>query len=255
MTFLETIIEQKKQELPSIPSIDPLIAKTPKSILEKMEKELFSVIAEVKKASPSKGIINEKANPVKQATSYEKAGAAAISVLTDSQFFKGAFDDLKQITSHVSIPVLCKDFIIDKKQIDYARYNGASFILLIVAALSAEQLQALYTYAKSLKMDVLVETHNEQELFTAQDLGASLIGVNNRDLHTFDVDLMTSQKLSHHFSRHTAFYISESGYAGAEQAKMAQKWGYRGILVGETLMRSNDVSITMTLLKGRQPCS
>lgn len=206
----------------------------------------MSVIAEVKRASPSKGDINQTVDPVTQAKQYEKAGAAAISVLTDRQFFNGSMADLSAVASAVpEIPLLCKDFMIDRVQIDTAVDHGASIILLIAAALKEEQLRDLYGYAKSLGMDVLFEVHNEKEAETALRIGADIIGINNRDLKTFNVDLAVTERVAALIKDENIVVVSESGIRTREDVAFAEAAGARAVLVGETLMRSADIAATM----------
>lgn len=249
MTILETIIQTKKEEVVKLKTQPvPLIVDRKKrdSLTTLLQNEQLQVIAEVKRASPSKGDINIDVDPVQQAVQYERAGAACISVLTDAQYFKGSFDDLKAVAESVDIPVLCKDFIIDPIQIDYAYANGASVILLIVAALNQFQLTSLYAYAKTLSLDVLIEVHNEEELERALSLDARLIGVNNRNLKTFDVDLTHTAQLAQKFPFYEdRFLISESGMKRAADAAFVANVGASAVLVGETLMQSGDIAYTM----------
>lgn len=211
------------------------------SLIQELESSCdpFAVIAEFKRSSPSKGVINTTADPVEQAQEYEKNGAAAISVLTDHAFFKGSYNDLRAIKQVVSIPVLCKDFIIDSLQIDRAAEAGADIILLIVAALDQVRLFSLYDYAGTLGLDVLVEVHNLAELERAFTINAKLIGINNRNLKTFDVSLHTTEELAPLVKKNGAFLISESGIFNQEDVTRVVKAGADGILVGESLMRSD----------------
>src|SRR5699024_8738257 len=149
------------------------------------------IISEIKRASPSKGAINTDVDPVKQATAYEALGASAISVLTDKPFFQGSMDDLRAVRAAVDLPILCKDFMIDPIQIDEAKAAGANMILLIAAALDDAALKSLYTYSLEQGLEVLCEVHNESEMERVLSLGATIIGINNRDLNTFTVDLNT----------------------------------------------------------------
>jgi indole-3-glycerol phosphate synthase len=243
-TILDRILEQKKMELASLqgnPSV-PQNGFARRSLIHNLQKaDEISIIAEYKRASPSKGIINNGIGPVEQALQYEEAGAAAISVLTDSTFFQGSFQDLTQIKKTVNIPVLCKDFIIDPLQIDLAAASGADLILLIVAALDEKQLNALYQYARLLGLEVLVEVHNAIELETALKTGARLIGINNRDLKTFHVSLETVEQLGSIVKASGAFLISESGIHQKEDVERVRNAGANGILVGESLMKSQNI--------------
>ena len=249
--FLETILAQKVQEVAEMPSEEAgKVRKTYKLYdFLRSHTDQLQVIAECKKASPSLGDINTEVDLVAQAKSYEKAGAAMISVLTDPVFFKGDIEYLREISSSVSIPTLNKDFIIDKKQIDRAVNAGATVILLIVACFENddEKLRELYDYATSKGLEVLVETHNEPELDRAHALGAKIIGVNNRNLKTFEVSLQNSLDLVPYFKPEN-IYISESGIFGADEAELVAD-GFNGILVGTALMQSDNVLSALTELK------
>ncbi|GGC91921.1 indole-3-glycerol phosphate synthase TrpC [Enterococcus wangshanyuanii] len=240
MDFLDQILSEKRQETAQMTKekLQPL--RQTISFYERVnaQPERMHIIGEVKRASPSKGAINLGVDILEQAKAYEQAGVTAISVLTDESFFKGSIEDLRQIAAQVNIPVLCKDFIIDEKQLIRARNAGATIVLLIVAALSYAELEQLYTQALALDLEVLVEVHDEQELIIAEKLGAVLIGVNNRNLKTFEVSLEVSQTLGEKQTTQ-AVYISESGFSNQEQAERVKE-RYQAILVGEGLMRQND---------------
>jgi indole-3-glycerol phosphate synthase len=244
-SILERIIQQKQKEVIKLRETTlPVMEKKPKrSLIGKLQTaEEVAVIAEFKRASPSKGIINDDIGPEEQAVIYENSGASAISVLTDETFFKGSFTDLRAVRNVVDIPVLCKDFIIDTCQIDHAAINGADIILLIVAALDEKHLNELFHYAKSLDLEVLVEVHNQEELETALKTGAKLIGVNNRDLRTFKVSLEITEVLAAAIKAKGAYLISESGIHHPGDVERVQKAGANGILVGEALMKSRDIN-------------
>ena len=202
--------------------------------------EALALIAEVKKASPSAGVIAANFEPVEIARAYEAAGAHAISVLTDEQFFHGSLSYLSRIRKAVSLPCLRKDFILDELQIYEASVAGADAILLIVAALDQETLTRLYETAGMCQLDVLVEVHTAEELDRALDLGASVIGINNRNLTTFEVDLATTEELSEEVPEHVIL-VSESGLKSREDSTRAFNAGCNAILVGEALMRTGDV--------------
>ena len=240
--FLARILEQKAREVEQmeLEEIQPLRQTYRLTAFLKNHQDRLQVIAEVKKASPSLGDINLDVDIVQQAQTYEANGAVMISVLTDEVFFKGHLDYLREISSQVQIPTLNKDFIIDEKQIIRARNAGATVILLIVAALSEERLKELYDYATELSLEVLVETHNLVELEVAHRLGAQIIGVNNRNLTTFEVDLQTSVDLAKYF-KDDCFYISESAIFTEEDAKRVAPY-FNGILVGTALMQAEDVA-------------
>lgn len=254
MTILQTILNHKETLLPSLLATEPEFDVTPKSrrslydVLRKSE--TLQIISEMKRASPSKGLIAEGANPVEQAKKYERAGAACISVLTEEKFFKGSFQDLVDIANNVDIPILNKDFIIHEVQIDYAKAAGATVILLIVAALSDKKLKAFYEYASDLGLDVLVEVHNEEELDRALAIHPKIIGVNNRNLKTFEVDLAQTEKLAQKIiAVGDIAFISESGIWNEEDAKRVANVGARGVLVGESLMRSGNVEEALKALQ------
>ncbi|MCF6317728.1 MAG: indole-3-glycerol phosphate synthase TrpC [Proteobacteria bacterium] len=209
------------------------------AIRSKINQHQTAIIAEVKKASPSKGIIAKNFDPIFAAQSYEKAGAACLSVLTDEQYFQGHNDDLQQARNAVDIPVLRKDFIIDAWQVYQTRQLGADCILLIVAALADPQLYELTVLAQDLGMEVLMEVHNEQELQRALNTPARLIGINNRNLKTFVTDLDTSVILSKNIPN-DRIVISESGIHRTEQIKMLQNHGINTFLIGEAFMRKNN---------------
>lgn len=258
MTILDKIIQEKRLE------VERLLARkielregmpSRPSLYKKLyEADHLQVISEIKRASPSKGLIAEGADPVAQAETYVNAGAAAISVLTDTPFFKGTFDDLATVADHVDIPILCKDFIIHKVQIDQAKNAGASVILLIVSALTDQELTELQAYAVALGLEVLVEVHDEEELKRALAIDAKLIGVNNRDLRTFTVDLKRTAEIAALFPFHEErVLISESGIWEREDAQFVADAGARAILVGESLMRSGNVDETLSSLQVAVP--
>jgi len=196
-----------------------------------------AIIAEVKKASPSKGIICEDFDPVRIAGNYQRSGAQAISVLTDSQFFQGSLLYLMQIRDTVSLPVLRKDFIIDEVQIREAGMHGADAILLIVAILDPVQLQEYQVCAMELGMDVLVEVHDEREVDLALAADSRLIGINNRNLKDFSVDINTTFRLKKMIPADIPV-VSESGLRDHEDIKRLAEAGVAAALIGETLMRS-----------------
>lgn len=253
MTILDRIIDQKKTELPQLLSTKPVfltIDKARPSLYETLiSANLLQVISEMKRASPSKGDIATEVDPVEQALQYEEAGAACISVLTERAFFKGSYADLNAVANAVNIPVLCKDFIIHEVQIDYAKAAGASVVLLIVAALTDDQLKSLYAYATEQQLEVLVEVHDADELKRALAIGANIIGVNNRNLKTFDVSLSATLEIAQLLPPSPIAFISESGILGAEDAQFVANAGAKGILVGEALMRSGDVRNSLKALQ------
>ncbi len=197
------------------------------------------IIAEVKRASPSKGLIRSDFDPVEIGRQYAHNGASALSVLTEERFFKGSLVDLEQIRSAVSVPLLRKDFIFDRYQLFEARGFGADAVLLIVAVLSPAQLEDLRQEAEALELDVLVEVHTEEELERALASGARILGINNRDLCTFTVDLATTERLAPAVPPGVVV-VCESGIDSAAQIHRIEKLGVRAFLVGETLMRAAD---------------
>ncbi|MBS7344155.1 MAG: indole-3-glycerol phosphate synthase TrpC [Caryophanon sp.] len=254
MTILTTILAQKEIEVAAFKQHAPSEVATKKerpSLFHTLRNSThLHVIAEMKRASPSKGLIAEGANPVAQALAYEQAGAACVSVLTDANFFKGSFTDLKDVANAIDIPLLCKDFVIDEVQIDYAKAAGASVVLLIVAALDEEQLDRLHRYATSHSLDVLVETHNIEELQRALAIGAKIIGVNNRNLHDFSIDLAHTEAIAQAFPfDEERVFISESGIWTSEHAARVAKAGARAVLVGESLMKSDSVQSAIRSLR------
>lgn len=209
----------------------------------------LSVIAEVKKASPSAGTIAEDFDPVAIAQSYAEAGADALSVLTDEKYFQGHLSYLAKIREAVDLPLLRKDFIIHEVQIFEAVVAGADAILLIVGALEQEELIHLHETARNYQLDVLVEVHDLEEMERALQTDAEIIGVNNRNLRTFEVDLETTERLSEEVGP-DHILVSESGiYTGDDTARI-QSWGADAILVGEALMRAEDRVAKMAELKG-----
>jgi indole-3-glycerol phosphate synthase len=208
-----------------------------------------AVIAEVKRRSPSKGLIREDFEPVAIARAYAEAGATCISVLTDAEYFGGCLEDLERIRAAVDLPLLRKDFIIDPIQIDEARLRGADAILLIVAALGDADLRLLYDHARNLGLDALVEVHDESELGRARALGADLVGVNNRDLRTFEVDLETTERLAARIEDDDVVLVAESGIADAADVDRLARAGAAGVLVGESLMREPDPGRALRALR------
>ncbi len=199
-----------------------------------------AVIAEVKKASPSKGVIREDFRPADIARSYEDAGAACLSVLTDQDFFQGHADYLKSARAEVSIPVLRKDFMVNDYHIAESRAMGADCILLIAAAFDASSLfEDLYQQATALGMDALIEVHNEEELERALKLKPAMVGINNRNLHTFETSLQTTIDLLSNIPE-DCLVITESGIHSAEDVHKMREHGVNSFLVGEAFMRQDD---------------
>lgn len=216
-------------------------ASMPKDFVAALHKDTVALIAEVKKASPSKGVLIENFDPISLAKTYAENGASAISVLTDETFFQGKLSYLQEINQIVEVPTLRKDFIIDPYQVYEARIAGASAVLLIVSALENSQLADLHSLVNALGMSALVEVHNEVELERAMKLNAPLIGVNNRDLKTFDVDLSTTERLAKLMSD-TVTLVAESGIkSGADVARMGSM-GAHAVLIGEGIVTAENIA-------------
>ncbi len=207
--------------------------------LESVSRNRVAVIAELKKASPSRGLIRAEFDPVGIAKALERAGAAALSVLTDAEFFQGSLENLELASGAASLPCLRKDFILDELQIVEARAHHADAILLIVAALSATELSTLFCAARQWNLDVLCEVHDGDELGRALDAGADLIGVNSRDLRTFKVDLTTALDLGPSIPNHVV-RVAESGIHNSEDMARLRATGYQAFLIGESLMKAAD---------------
>lgn len=219
----------------------------PRDMIAALRGAHVSLIAEVKRASPSKGLLTKDFAPVLTAAAYAHNGASAISVLTDEDFFQGGLDYLTAIRPAVDLPLLRKDFVIDPYQVYEGRAAGADAILLIVAALSDAQLADLYALAVELGMTALVEVHQEWEMERALRLGADLIGINNRDLKTFHVDLATTGRLAG-MVEGDAVLVAESGIHSAADVRAMGRLGASAILVGESLMKAADtVALTRAL--------
>jgi indole-3-glycerol phosphate synthase len=250
--FLEEIIELKKKRLEFAKSkISPedmkqkAFAVREKAESHRLQKALaetnkINIIAEIKRASPSKGVINDKINVAETARMYERGGACAISVLTEEDKFQGSLEDLKTVRANVSLPILRKDFIFDEFQIYEAAEVGADVILLIAAMLDDKVLLKLHHLAeRELSLDVLLEVHTLEELERAKKIGAKIIGVNNRNLQTFKVSLDVSRELIKHAAK-DSLLISESGLQTREDLLELEESGFRGFLIGKTLMRSEN---------------
>ncbi|MDP7010050.1 MAG: indole-3-glycerol phosphate synthase TrpC [Verrucomicrobiota bacterium] len=208
------------------------------------------LIAEVKKASPSAGVIRSDFDPVKIAQEYESAGASCISVLTDEKFFQGAPSYLKDIREAVDLPLLRKDFVIDERQISEAVEWGADAVLLIVAILDDAKLARFHEMVSGAGLSVLVEVHDATELKRAQAINAPLIGVNNRNLKDFSVDLGITESLAAQMNLQQALLVSESGIHSRADVKRLTDCGVRAILVGESLMREDDINAKVRALGG-----
>jgi indole-3-glycerol phosphate synthase len=280
--ILDTIVEEKKRAVARLPERILAMGDLRDAMLEHGERRDFmgalhsatrntqhatrvALIAEVKKASPSAGIICKDFDPVRIAKEYEAAGANCLSVLTDEKFFQGSLDYLRQIRAAVKLPLLRKDFIIDERQILEAIEWGADAILLIVAILDDARLARFHSLAKGAGLAVLVEVHDEAELERALAIGAELIGVNNRDLKTFKVDLATTERLAAKLfstldplpsvalakeDRPSTLLVAESGIHTRVEVQRLAKCGAGAILVGESLMRGGDIRAKVKELIG-----
>ncbi|MEW6624497.1 MAG: indole-3-glycerol phosphate synthase TrpC [Bacillota bacterium] len=255
--ILDEIVEHKKIEVSNSKSKIPveffkgsLPQKGQVSFKAALKGSGVSLIAEVKKASPSKGVFREDFDPVKLAAAYQEAGAAAISVLTDSNFFQGSLQDLRKVKDTVKLPVLRKDFIIDPYQIYEAVYYGADAVLLIAAILEEQQLQDFIEITRALNISALVEVHSQEELSMVLGCGAEIIGINNRDLRTFKTDIVTTLNLAGLIPK-DCILVSESGISTGEDVTKLAQAGVDAILVGEALVISSDIGAKVNeLLRG-----
>ena len=275
MNILDKIVEQKKREVAQLPARLIAVGDLRDAMLEHGERRDFiaalrkpnrgdiALIAEVKKASPSMGVICKDFDAVRIAKEYEAAGASCLSVLTDEKFFQGSLDYLRQIRAAVKLPLLRKDFIIDERQILEAIEWGADAILLIVAILSDEQLAKFHSLASEARLSILVEVHDEEELERALKISPALIGVNNRNLKTFKVDLATTERLAAKLKSGIGFQpvsdrqdacltllVAESGINSRADVERLKKCGAGAILVGESLMKQDDIGAKVRELIG-----
>ncbi|MEI9863012.1 MAG: indole-3-glycerol phosphate synthase TrpC [Limisphaerales bacterium] len=270
MNILDEIVEQKKIEAAKLPARIIAAGDLRDAMLEHGERRDFlaalrkprcgdiGLIAEVKKASPSMGVICKDFDPVRIAKEYEAAGASCLSVLTDEKFFQGSLDYLRQIRAAVKLPLLRKDFIIDERQILEAIEWGADAILLIVAILTDEQLAKFHSLGIEAGLAVLVEVHDEEELERALKISPSLIGVNNRNLKTFKVDLATTERLAAKIEdgglkmakTSSPLLVAESGIHTRADVERLKKCGAGAILVGESLVKQGDIQAKVRELIG-----
>jgi indole-3-glycerol phosphate synthase len=235
---VRAVVEQRQKQTPLAALHDrPLYHQPSRGFARGLSGDNRRIIAEIKRSSPSKGLIRADFSPVIIARDYADHGASAISVLTEEHFFEGSLTHLEEIKAAVTVPLLQKDFIIDGYQVSEARSYGADAILLIAALLEPSLLRDLHEMAAALSLDILVEIHNEEELERALEVGAEIIGINNRDLKTFEVSLATTKKLAPRLPAGT-LTICESGIDGAEQIRQVERWGIHTFLIGESLMRA-----------------
>ena len=255
MSVLDSIIEGVREDLAarrvSLAQIQEQLTQAPPVIDAHLPllASPMSIIAEVKRASPSKGSLAEIANPLDLARRYEDAGAAVISVLTERRRFAGSLEDLYAVRAGVSIPILRKDFMVDEYQFYEARAAGADVVLLIVAALSKNQLRDYYDLATELGMAVLVEVHTHEEVEDALDINPRIIGVNARNLKTLEIDLAAFTRLIPEIPA-SIIRVAESGISERSEVEIAQAAGARAILVGETLVRTGDPKAKIDALLG-----
>ena len=256
MDFLSTIVNQKRQRVETAksfvsPEVIKLMAQKARAVVPHhalvsalSDEERINIIAEFKRKSPSRGEISSGADPASMARAYETAGAAAVSVLTEEDYFDGSLDDLRAVRQAISLPVLRKDFIFEEYQVYESAAAGADALLLIVAALDDETLTRLRLITEDeLGMDALIEVHTREEMDRAVKSGAKIIGVNNRNLSTFEVSLETSVQLIE-VAPPDVILISESGL-GPDEARNLRAAGYKAFLVGETLMRADDPTVCL----------
>jgi len=250
--MLDKIIAEKRKEVAQRKRSLPLsilkerIAqiRAPLDFTAALSGDSTRLIAEVKRASPSRGVLCPDFDPVALAKSYAQAGAAAISVLTETNYFEGSIDHLVAIREAVNLPLLRKDFIFDPYQIYESRTYGADALLLIVAILSQEQLKELLSLGSSLGLSCLVEVHNESEVERALSSSAKIIGINNRDLATFAVDINTTHRLRPLIPKER-IVVSESGVSRREDVEKLKEWGVNAVLVGEALITADDIPARM----------
>lgn len=255
--FLDTIVDSVREELelkrrrtPVSELRDrPLFGLPCRGFASRLEGKTRHIIAEIKRASPSQGLIRENFNPTEIAETFEAHGASALSVLTEERFFQGSLLYLERIKGKVSLPLLRKDFILDSYQLFEARSFGADATLLIAALLDPLLLRDLKNQAQALSLDVMVEVHTEAELERALEIDAKLIGINNRDLHTFEVKLETTERLMPMIPEGISV-VCESGIESTEQIKKLERLGIHIFLVGETLMRATDPGAKLRELLG-----
>jgi len=258
LSILDQIIVRKRAELLAEQALTPLadLEEIPTPERRSFRGALLSrpaaIISEIKKASPSAGTIAEDFDPARIARSYEQAGAAALSVLTDKQFFQGSIEDMEQARAATSLPVLRKDFTLERYHVVQAAAAGADAILLIVAALTNHELSELLEEARERNLDALVEVHDEHELDRAVEAGAEIIGVNNRNLKTLEVSLETSFRLAKLLPPGVTA-VSESGIRTPSDIRSLMDAGFQAFLIGESLMKQSDPGGTLAQLIGGSP--
>lgn len=254
MTILDEIVDYKRnlikegyyeEKLKTLNEVDITHKSSFKSQLD--ESNQLAVIAEIKSKSPTLDQLPNR-DLAQQVKDYEANGANAVSILTDEHYFGGSYERLQDLTLQTTLPVLCKDFVVDKIQIDVAKKAGASIILLIVNVLTDQQMKDLYQYATSLNLEVLVEVHDKEELERAYKLSPQLIGVNNRDLKRFVTDVLHTNEILEN-KKEGYYYISESGIRDEQDVANVVESGIDGLLIGESLMKCEDLSQFLPGLK------
>lgn len=258
-TFLDKILAQKSLEILEATREPAWLAQTqhyasiappPRDFVASLQRDTVALIAEVKKASPSKGVLIENFDSVALGKTYADNGAAAISVLTDEPFFQGKLRYLRQVREAVDVPVLRKDFIIDEYQVYEGRAAGADAMLLIVMALEDAQLNELHSLITKMGMAALVEVHHEKELERALKIGARLIGVNNRDLRTFHEDITTTERLARLVPMGVTL-VAESAIHSADDVRRMGDCGARAVLVGESLVKADNIALRVREFSGQ----
>ena len=247
-------LKKKKKEFPlewlgrSL-AYNPFVPRPVDSALRSTKDNPYRVIAEIKKASPSKGIIREDFDPISIAKEYQEGGADALSILTEPHYFKGDIEYITQVRRYVPMPLLRKDFIIDKYQLVEALVYGADFVLLIAKALSRKELKELLEYTWHLGIEALVEIHDKKDLVKAIFAGANIIGINHRNLESFEMDMSLSERLIPLIPK-GKIIVAESGINSHEQVKELHKIGVDAFLIGEHFMRQKDIAKEVKKIKG-----
>ncbi len=253
--MLDKIIAQKREEVEQRKKVATMTylqeriarQKPPLDLALALKGDNIRLITEVKRASPSRGMLSPNFNPIKLARTYAEGGAAAISVLTEANYFMGSIEHLAAINEAVGLPLLRKDFVLDSYQIYESRAYGADALLLIAAILSQEQLNEFLSLSRSLGLRCLVEVHNKNDVERAVLSGAQIIGINNRDLNTFAVDINTTRRISPLVPKEK-IVVSESGIKSRRDIEKLRKWGANAVLVGEALVIADDISARMKAL-------
>ena len=253
MNILDSIVKDKRKEVASRKALMPIMKlensmlfnRETISLVNKLRQSNTGIIAEHKRRSPSKSIINESLNIIDVAKGYEKAGVCGMSILTDGNYFGGTLDDLLTARSNCKLPLLRKEFIIDEYQIVEAKAYGADVILLIAAILTKSKIKLFSELAKQLHLDVLLEVHNEEEIHKSLIPSIDMLGINNRNLKTFEVSLEVSKKLSQLIPNEFV-KVSESGISSIEAIKELKPYGFQGFLIGENFMKTNNPGASAT---------